>query len=166
VSQIHCFLQNEGIIMTMSVAEKPPNAVKTAGRDCIIGTWDCELRRHPSDSLQDKLVIVDAFEWDEANSNKPVLFELPSDVPATVVNAIIDAHKRSLFNEHAFFSVGKKPEQAIRAYGRHHSWGKVANLQRQESLPDHWYYTFTASGTSMKAAGIYVTGGVIMTWWK
>jgi hypothetical protein len=65
------------------------------------------------------------------------------------------------------FAVGATPEEALAHMGKELGWGELSALAYDE--PDHddaWYARFTADGTSMKAAGEYVTGGAIVTWWK
>jgi len=68
------------------------------------------------------------------------------------------------------YSVGHDPADAIRALGERIGWGEITGLSPQSdgvrpSL-EQWYCRFYADGTSMKAAGRYVPGGVILTWWK
>ena len=66
------------------------------------------------------------------------------------------------------YSVGKTVEDAIRALAKDgRGWKNIANIEFQEvDTPCKWCVRFTADGTSMKAAGDYVNGGVILTWWK
>jgi hypothetical protein len=64
-------------------------------------------------------------------------------------------------------AVGTSVERAIHTLGRSLKWGKIANIEWQPiDTPCQWYIRFEAGGTSMKASGEYVTGGVIVTWWK
>lgn len=64
-------------------------------------------------------------------------------------------------------ATGEAPEQAIHALGRELGWGPLDRFEEQEAnASDEWYYRFRADGTSMKAAGDYVPGGVTLTWWK
>jgi hypothetical protein len=64
-------------------------------------------------------------------------------------------------------AVGKTVKGALVSLGRDFRWGKVENIEEQTSdVPARWFVRFTAGGTSMKAAGEYVRGGVIVTWWK
>ena len=64
-------------------------------------------------------------------------------------------------------AVGTTVKAALVSLGRGVRWGKVENLVAQPSeVPAQWFVCFTAGGTSMKAAGEYVRGGVIVTWWK
>lgn len=66
------------------------------------------------------------------------------------------------------YSVGMTPTLAIMALGEKISWGVMFNFEPQSvAHPDReWYMRFTADGTSMKAGGRYVPGGVILDWWK
>lgn len=67
------------------------------------------------------------------------------------------------------YSVGETIEKAIFALGKTLGWGEIENIQLQSDpklKPCEWYIRFTADTTGMKAAGEYVTGGVIVTWWK
>jgi hypothetical protein len=65
-------------------------------------------------------------------------------------------------------SIGKTPEDAIRALAEEMEWGEVemgAGLEGGD--PKYtWGYRFRAGGTSFKAAGWSVPGGVVLTWWK
>jgi hypothetical protein len=80
-----------------------------------------------------------------------------------------EGHDLKLANMEVIWSVGKTPRQAIFSLGRARKWGKITGLKAMPS-PDYdayaWGYRFWADGTSMKAAGICVPGGVICTWWK
>ncbi len=64
-------------------------------------------------------------------------------------------------------AVGRTVEEALTALGKRHGWGKVTDLafQSHTNAPVEWYVRFAVDGTSMKAAGHYLTGGVIVTWW-
>ena len=65
------------------------------------------------------------------------------------------------------YAVGTTVERALKALGKTNEWGKIDNIVFQEvDTPCVWYVRFTSDGTSMKASGEYVTGGVIVTWWK
>ena len=73
------------------------------------------------------------------------------------------------------YSVGKTPIAAIQALGKTVGWGKCHGFKKQPverpDAPEHytaneWYYRFwSGDDTSMKAAGRYVPGGVIVDWW-
>jgi hypothetical protein len=64
--------------------------------------------------------------------------------------------------------IGKTPEEAIAAAALHNGWGEVTKItDLEEGDPKYtWGRRFYAEGTSMKAAGWSVPGGVVMTWWK
>jgi len=65
------------------------------------------------------------------------------------------------------YSVGDTPEAAIRALGKKVGWGEITGLDPQpQETPGSWYYRFWAGGTSMKAGGRHVPGGVLLDWWK
>ena len=81
--------------------------------------------------------------------------------------------KSSLAPFQRVYSVGKTPELAIRALGKKVGWGRVHGFESQPTNDadmspfETWYYRFwTGQGTSMKAAGRFVPGGVILDWWK
>lgn len=68
----------------------------------------------------------------------------------------------------AIYSVGATPREAIEAFC-------LARMDKPleclgESLEGgarySWGYRFTVDGTGCKAAGIFVPGGAILTWWK
>lgn len=64
--------------------------------------------------------------------------------------------------------IGKTPEEAIVAAAEHKGWGEVTKIAPLDGGdPKYtWGRSFCADGTSMKAAGWSVPGGVVMTWWK
>lgn len=66
------------------------------------------------------------------------------------------------------YSVGRTPLEAIKALSKEIGWGKCYNFRAQDvEHPGEWYYRFwSGSGTSMKAGGRFVPGGVIADWWK
>lgn len=65
------------------------------------------------------------------------------------------------------FAVGATIEGALNALGTTNKWGDLTKIEHQPvDVPCKWYVRFRADGTSMKAAGEYVSGGVIVTWWK
>jgi hypothetical protein len=73
------------------------------------------------------------------------------------------------------YSVGSTAVDAIQALGARIGWGELADFQDEgdggstnpvEAELSGWYYRFTADGTSMKAGGWYVPGGVVLDWWK
>jgi hypothetical protein len=70
------------------------------------------------------------------------------------------------------YSVGLQASDAIQSLGDKIGWGKLDNFHFEDVAPgtgklgDQWYATFTADGTSMKAGGRFMPGGVILDWWK
>jgi hypothetical protein len=66
------------------------------------------------------------------------------------------------------WSIGSTPRKALAALGRARRWGKLTKFQAMTGGdPAYtWGFRFYADGTGMKAAGIHVPGGVIVTWWK
>ncbi len=66
------------------------------------------------------------------------------------------------------YSVGRTPEEAIEALAKELQWGAIDNMAGLEggSAEYQWGRSFTADTTSMKAAGVFVPGGVVITWWK
>lgn len=66
------------------------------------------------------------------------------------------------------FAIGNNPDDAIKAFCAASLW-ECSNLEPLPLGRDpmlQWGRRFTANGTSMKAAGCYVPGGAVMTWWK
>jgi len=64
-------------------------------------------------------------------------------------------------------AVGVDIPSALEALGRGLGWGHIDGIVMQEvDVPCKWYVRFHADGTSMKASGEHVRGGVIVTWWK
>jgi hypothetical protein len=66
-------------------------------------------------------------------------------------------------------AVGKTPEDAIKALSKAKGWGQVKMGEPLENGPDakySWGFRFHAGGTSFKAAGHELPGGVTLTWWK
>lgn len=64
------------------------------------------------------------------------------------------------------YSVGNTPKDAIEALGKKLEWGALDNFEELDGDGYDWGFRFTADTTSMKAAGMNVPGGVILTWWK
>lgn len=81
-----------------------------------------------------------------------------------------EGHK--LLDGMKIWAVGKTPLEACDALARERWGGTVTELGAE--LPDDpneepiydWGYRFWSDGTSFKAAGINVPGGVLLTWWK
>lgn len=65
-------------------------------------------------------------------------------------------------------AVGKTPEEAIVSLAHFKGWGEVTKISELDGGdPKYtWGRRFLADGTSMKAAGWEVPGGVIVAWWK
>jgi hypothetical protein len=66
------------------------------------------------------------------------------------------------------YAVGATPSEAIAAFAQSRG---VREVEMGEALDGDaekfdWGYRWTADTTSMKAAGINVPGGCVMTWWK
>lgn len=65
------------------------------------------------------------------------------------------------------YSVGRSVKEALLALAERTGWGAISNIEFQDTdIPCNWYVRFNSETTSMKASGEYVTGGVIVTWWK
>lgn len=65
------------------------------------------------------------------------------------------------------FAAGGTVEECLRGFADsigNSGIGNVASGPTGE--PGGWEATFTSGGTGFKAAGVYVPGGAIMTWWK
>lgn len=70
---------------------------------------------------------------------------------------------------YAPMAFGKTPEDAIKALAKSKGWGKVVMGDVLEGGDDKrftWGFRFHAGGTSFKAAGGDMPGGVTLTWWK
>lgn len=67
-------------------------------------------------------------------------------------------------------AVGATVPDALRSLGGAIGWGELTDFtdQGDDGLsPNHeWYFRFKADTTGMKAAGVFVPGGVAVTWWK
>lgn len=70
------------------------------------------------------------------------------------------------------WSVGETPEECVIALAKARGWGEV-DMSKFRDLPEdpdenlyHWGVAFYAGGTSFKAAGQNVPGGLVLTWWK
>lgn len=77
-----------------------------------------------------------------------------------------EARVKALSEE--IYAVGRTPEEAILALAKAKEWGEVTKVQPLTGGdPKYtWGRVFYADGTSMKAAGWEVPGGVVLTWWK
>jgi len=78
-----------------------------------------------------------------------------------------DLHKADM---PVLWSVGATPRDAIQALCEARWQGRIeGNLERLDGGNNayEWGFRFTSdNGTGFKAAGIYVPGGVVLTWWK
>lgn len=96
-----------------------------------------------------------------------------------VKDQVYDVHRSQQFKEKGptdfrrefhltIHSVGTTVEKAIRALANDgRGWKTITDIEFQPTdKPCEWYVRFWANGTSMKAGGEYVNGGVILTWWK
>lgn len=95
---------------------------------------------------------------------RSVLLGLPWRGMCTEGNQPDEAKRRMVF------AVGTTPEDCIENFCSEmgESCENIRELEPEQ--PDHpdfqWGRRFVMDGTGMKAAGLYVPGGVIMTWWK
>ena len=65
------------------------------------------------------------------------------------------------------YAVGNTVYEALQALGKSLDWEPVTDIQWQTTdQPCTWYVRFQVDGTSMKATGEYVTGGVVVLTWK
>ncbi len=98
-------------------------------------------------------------------SLRPFEYKGSAEYPDGVYNG----HDLRLADMNTIWSVGRTPEEAIRALceARLGAFGgTLTELPSEPGDPFTWGYRFTADGTGCKAAGIHVPGGVICTWWK
>ncbi len=85
-----------------------------------------------------------------------------------------EGHDPRLAEMDTLWSVGRCPKEAISALCKARGWGKIEGkltpLPTENDRGDSrytWGFHFcSCDGTSFKAAGIHVPGGVILTWWK
>ena len=75
---------------------------------------------------------------------------------------------RRLALQDEIYAVGKTPEDCILAAAKAQGWGDVTKVTDLEGGDKQftWGRRFLANGTSMKAAGWAVPGGLVLTWWK
>lgn len=70
------------------------------------------------------------------------------------------------------WSVGRTPYEAVQALCRVRFLNELSGAlrpiggQEDPHSPYAWGCRFTCNGTHFKAAGLYVPGGVVLTWWK
>jgi hypothetical protein len=74
---------------------------------------------------------------------------------------------RMLALQDEIHAVGQTPEECILAAAKKIGWGEITKITDLEGGdPKYtWGRRFYADGTSMKAAGWEVPGGLVMTWW-
>lgn len=80
-----------------------------------------------------------------------------------------EGHDPRLAEMDTLWSVGRYPREAIQAICAARGWGKASKFTRLPKGDERytWGFHFVAdNGTSFKAAGIHIPGGVILTWWK
>jgi hypothetical protein len=82
---------------------------------------------------------------------------------------LYEGHDLSRADMKTVWAIGETPEKAIEAF----CWARLgySSVERISPLEGgdsnyQWGRRFTCEGTGFKAAGIYVPGGVILTWWK
>lgn len=68
----------------------------------------------------------------------------------------------------AIYSIGATPQEAIEAFCLTRMGMPLERLGEPLDGDKRyaWGFRFTVDGTSCKAAGIFVPGGAILTWWK
>jgi len=78
-----------------------------------------------------------------------------------------DWYRTALAPFQRVYAVGLTPEKAIRALAKKVGWGRVQGFEEQPCDEDGgWFYRFrSGDGTSMKAGGRFVPGGVLIDWW-
>lgn len=93
-------------------------------------------------------------------------FDVPPPPPPPDKEDLPDVS--ALKKTHEIYAVGETPEGALEHLGLSLGWGEVENFSdlKGGSPEFEWGRRFTAGGTSMKAAGWRVPGGVVVAWWK
>lgn len=102
------------------------------------------------------------LEWSTEQQEKGAM----SHVTRQVKCGLYEGHRLSDGME--IWAVGKTPLEACDALARERWGGTVEKLGAPLPGDDtyDWGYRFWSDGTSFKAAGVNVPGGVILTWWK
>jgi len=102
----------------------------------------------------------------EAPEDKSIHQVREEEILRTLSEVAQEARRTALAEE--IFAVGKTPEEAIRALALALDWGEITKISNLEGGDARytWGRRFLADGTSMKAAGWDVPGGVVLTWWK
>jgi len=74
---------------------------------------------------------------------------------------------RMLALQDEIHAVGQTPEECILSAAKKQGWGEITKITLLEGgdAKYTWGRRFYADGTSMKAAGWEVPGGLVMTWW-
>lgn len=69
---------------------------------------------------------------------------------------------------HPVLAYGASSLDALYALAKEYEWEELDKIEpMNDDSPDFsWGYSFTAGGTGMKAAGVSVPGGNLVTWWK
>ncbi len=67
-----------------------------------------------------------------------------------------------------YYAFGTSPEDAIGTFAETQGWTDATIGEAIHGGDDRytWGFHWRADGTSMKAAGWHVPGGVVLTWWK
>lgn len=99
------------------------------------------------------------------NHNKP----LPIDraAPTLIPGRYYEGHK--LTAGMVIYSTGKTPWEAIQALCQARFGTDLEGELRPLEGGDPayaWGFRFTSDGTHFKAAGIFIPGGALCTWWK
>lgn len=85
-------------------------------------------------------------------------------------HGLYEGHDLQLAEMSTIWSVGRTPREAIQALCKARWSGTLeGELTPLESgdLSYTWGFRFRSdNGTGFKAAGVYVPGGAILTWWK
>jgi hypothetical protein len=137
----------------------------------IDGFMNSEPEENPVKSVNDVPVLHDEelMIFDELVAVRPI-----SRVPLTNERVELTYAEAGpvLAPFQRVYSVGLQPTEALRALGDKIGWGKLDNFRLEDwnggsgRVGDEWFCRFTADGTSMKAGGRFVPGGVIVDWWK
>ena len=95
------------------------------------------------------------------------LYQVREEAIISALDEVAEESRTRALSEE-IHSIGEDPEGAIRALGHAKDWGAITQIRDLEGGdPKYtWGKSFYADGTSMKAAGWTVPGGVVLTWWK
>ena len=116
--------------------------------------------------LRAKMLRERLWQIQTAPDNKSVHQLREESIIETLSEVVEEARLKTLQEE--LYAVGKTPEDAILALAHFKGWGDVTGIAPLEGGdPKYtWGKSFYADGTSMKAAGWTVPGGIVLTWWK